>query len=301
MTEHNFKTKMFQCSKCNYFSDRKFNLKRHFNVKHCEFLNFDDTLKNEQKVSPKIQKVSPNEQKVSPNEQKVSPCLFCLKCNKIYKTKRHLQHHYTKCKGVDELTCSKCMVSFTTKQAKYKHIKANNCKARSIIYARTPNVENITNNITHNINNNIQNIIQNNNFIINNFGSERIDHISHNDIVKILASGINTIPLYIEKKHFDKNFPENNNIKYTLENKCKVYEDDDWKEKDLALLSSSLIQENSEVLLLYCEDNDIKLAEDIQNVDKYEHIKNKLFLVNDKYNIILSKIKELIKNTKNEI
>lgn len=91
-----------------------------------------------------------------------------------------------------------------------------------------------------------------------------------------------------------------------MENKCKVYEDDDWKEKDLALLSSSLIQENSEVLLLYCEDNDIKLARDIQNVDKYEHIKNKLFLVynktnNDKYNIILSKIKELIKNTKNEI
>src|SRR5210317_1897359 len=92
---------MFQCSKCNYFSDRKFNLKRHFNVKHCEFLNFDDTLKIKQKVSPKI--------------QKVSPCLFCLKCNKIYKTKRHLQHHFTKCKGVDELTCSKCMVSFTTK------------------------------------------------------------------------------------------------------------------------------------------------------------------------------------------
>lgn len=59
---------------------------------------------------------------------------------------------------------------------------------------------------------------------------------------------------------------------------------------------------NSEVLLLYCEDNDIKLAEDVQ----YEHIKNKLFIVynktnNDKYNIILSKIKELIKNTKNEI
>jgi len=192
------------------------------------------------------------------------------------------------------------MISFTHRNNKNRHIKANKCVARSIIHARTPNVQNITN-----INNNTNNITTNNitnQFIINNFGSERLDHISHEDIVKMLTSGTNTLPLYIEKKHFDKRFPENNNIKYTLENKCKVFEDDSWKEKDIGLLSNKLIKDNTEVLLFYCDNNDMKVAEDIQDADKYDHVKNKLFIIynktdNHKYNDVLTKIKEMIKSS----
>jgi hypothetical protein len=77
---------------------------------------------------------------------------------------------------------------------------------------RPANIQHITNNGTiqnaETINNNTIN-----NIIVNNLGSERIDHITDSDIKKILQSGINTVPLYIEKKHFDKNFPENKNIK----------------------------------------------------------------------------------------
>ena len=290
---------MFCCSQCNYLTDRKYNLQRHFNVKHFDKMNFEHSFENGQNVSPNGQNVSPNGQNVSPNEQNVSPLEknVCCKCNKIYKTNKHLLNHKNKCKGIDELTCSKCMCSFTTRAAKSRHIKANKCKARSIIHARTPNIQNITNNHIQNIQNNI-----NNNFIINNFGAERLNHISHQEIVKILTSGINTIPMYIEKKHFDKEFPENNNIKYTLENKCKVFENNDWKEKDINHLSSSLIKDNTEVLLLYCDDNNVKISNSIRDTDKYDHVKNKLFVIynktdNAKYNIILSKIKELIKNS----
>ena len=78
-------------------------------------------------------------------------------------------------------------------------------------------------------------------------------------------------------------------------------EDNSWNEKDLGLLSSNLIQKNSEVLLMYCDDNQIKLLNEIKNTEKYQHIRNKLFIVynktdNEKYNIVLTKIKELIKN-----
>jgi len=190
------------------------------------------------------------------------------------------------------------MTSFTNRHNKNRHIKVDKCKARSIIHARTPNVQNITNNIT-----NIDNSIHiGNQFIINNLGSERLDHISHADIVKMLTSGTNTIPLYIEKKHFDKSFPENNNIKYTYDNKCKVFEDDGWKEKDIGHLSNKLIKDNTEVLLFYCDNNDMKVAEDIQDADKYDHVKNKLFIIynktdNHKYNNVLTKIKELIKSS----
>jgi hypothetical protein len=253
-----------------------------------------------QNVSPNEENVSPNEENVSPNEENVSPNErnVCTKCRKVYKTKKYLENHKKKCRGVDELTCSRCMTSFTTRAAKSRHIGKNKCIARSIVHARTQNIQNITNNIQNA--ETIQNINNTNNIIINNLGSERIDHITENEIKLILQSGTNTIPLYIKKKHFDKNFPENNNIKYSNDNKCHVMEDNSWKEKDIVLLSTNLIQDNTEVLLMYCDNNEIQLLKDIKDTDKYEHVRNKLFIVynksdNQKYNTILTKIKELIK------
>jgi len=258
-------------------------------------------MKNEEKVNPKEEKVNPKEEKVNPKEEKVNPQLICKKCNKLYKTKKYLDMHEIKCKGIDELTCPKCMISFTTKQAKSRHIKSNHCKARSIIHARDPNPKNI---IQNQIINNIQtqNNIQNNLFI-NNFGCERLDHITQEEIIKMLMEGMNTLPMYIEKKHFDKNFPENNNIVYTKENKCKVLENNSWKEKDINLLSSKLIKDNSQVLLLYCDKNEIKITEKMMDDELFDRIKNKLVIIynqsdNEKYNQVIEAIKELVKNSK---
>ena len=270
---------IYNCSLCNYFTERKYNFIRHNANKHTKEY---ENMKNIENV-----------QNVCPNEQNVCPM-----CYKTYKTKRHLNKHKSLCKGIDELTCSKCMISFTTRSAKHKHIKRNNCSARSVIHYHNKNIQNIIQN------QNIYNTTNNtNNLIINNFGSERIDHISQDDIVKMLTSGLNTIPLYIEKKHFDKEFPENNNITFTNENKCKVMENNKWKERDISTLSSKLIQDNSEVLLLYCDDNEMNLLNVLQDEEKFKFIKHKLFIVYDKsesqkYNEILSKIKDLIKNSK---
>jgi len=299
---------LFHCSICNYITDRKFNLQRHINKKHVyEYQNNElsklgqNVIPNEQNVIPNGQNVISNEQNVIPNEQNVIPCILsCSKCNKVYKTPKHLHNHEKICNKVDSLTCPRCMISFTNRHNKNRHIKADKCKARSIIHARTPNVQNITNNNTTNNTQNIETMNNYNNIIINNFGSERIDHISHEEIMKMLQSGINTVPLYIQKKHFDKEFPENNNIKYTNDNKCQVLVENSWKEKDINLLSSTLIKDNTEVLLLYCDDNDIKISETIQDTEKYEHVKNKLFIIynktdHQKYNQVLTKIKDLIK------
>jgi hypothetical protein len=296
---------MFYCKSCKFLTERKYNYTRHIATNNCikarqkeNIEVFENVPPNEQNVPPNEQNVPPNEQNVPPNEQNVPLLYNCKKCNKIYKTKKHLMNHETKCKGIDELTCPICMKSFTTRQHKYRHIQVNNCKAKSIIHSRIPNIQNITNIENQNItnNNNIQN-----NIIINNFGNERLNHITDEDIQRILTSGINTIPLYIEKKHFDKNFPENNNIIYTKENKCKVMENDKWQEKNLELLSSKLIQDNSEYLLLYYDENKSELSEKILDEDIMDHVKNKLILIynkcdSDKYKKILSIIKDLIKN-----
>jgi len=292
-----------KCQFCEYKTDVKCNLIRHQNAKHKDKI-YDkiSILENVQNVSPNVQNVPPNVQNVPPNVQNVPPCILsCSKCNKIYKTARHLNNHEKVCNKVDSLTCPRCMISFTNRKHKSRHIKADKCKARSIIHARTPNIQNITN-IENQTINNINNQI-NNNIIINNFGRERIDHISDRDIHKMLISGANTIPLYIEKKHFDKNFPENNNITFTNENKCKVLEDNIWKEKDLGVISSKLVHDNTEVLLLYCEDNEVELSNCIENKEVLDHITDKLIIIYNKsdakkYNEVLSKIKELVKNNK---
>ena len=269
---------MFHCDYCVYFSDRKYNLQKHIDNKHVHDIKEECT----------------------PNSTQNN--LFCYKCYKFYKTKRHLENHISKCKGIDELTCPKCMISFADRHTKSRHIKRNTCNARSIIHAREPKKTQETK-ITNIQNIQTQNNIQNNNLVINNFGSERIDHISHSDILKMLMSGINTLPMYIEKKHFDKNFPENNNIIYTKENKCKVLENNRWKEKDIGLLSSKLLKDNTQVLLLYCDENEIDLSEKIMDDELYERIKNKLIIIfnktdNEKYNQIINIIKELVKNSK---
>lgn len=290
-----------KCQICNYTTNIKCNLKRHQNAKHKDYI-FD-------KCGLLIdgQNVPSDEQNVPSYGQIVPLINYCKKCNKGYKTKKHLYNHELNCKGVDELTCSKCMVSFTTRQHKYNHTKRNNCKAKSIIHARIPNHQN-TNTTIHNTTNNIQNNTTNNiqnHIYINNIGSERIDHITNEEIIKILTSGINTIPSYIKMKHFDKNFPENNNIVYTNENKCKVMEDNEWLEKDLGLLSNKLIKDNTEVLLLYYDDNKVEIGESINDTDIFDNVKNKLILIYNKqdvnkYNQVLSKIKELIKNFKED-
>ena len=304
--------KTHKCRFCLYCTKRKFDLKRHHYAKHKDKIFENNELpKNVQNVPPKVQNVPPNVQNVSPNVQNVPLCILsCSKCNKIYKTARHLYNHEKVCNKVDSLTCPRCMISFSNRKHKSRHIIADKCKARSIIHARPPNIQNITNNNTINntinntTNNNIDNSVNKtvNNILINNFGSERIDHITHKDIVKMLTSGENTIPLYIQKKHFDEEFPENNNIKYTDDNKCKVFENNGWKEKDISLMSNKLIKDNTEILLFYCDNNDVNILNEISDVEKYDHVKNKLFIIynksdNHKYNDVLSKIKELIKNT----
>lgn len=300
----NFK-RVFMCSHCNYFSDRKYNYTRHLD-------NVHGIKESKEQLNKNIENVSLNKGNVPLNkgnvplhqENSAYPDLFCNKCNKLYKTKKYLDNHILTCKGIDILTCPKCMISFTSRKHKSRHIKANNCKARSVIYAREPNPQNIIETqIINNIQN--QNNIQNN-IVINNFGNERLDHITKEELLKILRAGIHTIPKYIERKHFDKEFPENNNILYTKENKCKVLEDNNWKEKDISVLSSKLIKENANVLLLYCDDHEIKLSEELKDDDVFNNIKNKLVVIydktdNTKYNYVLNSIKDLIKNARDEL
>ena len=172
----------------------------------------------------------------------------CSKCNKFYKTKKSFINHEKSCNGLSILTCPKCMKIFSHINNKNKHIKKNNCKAKSI---------------NHNIDDYIDDYI-------NDFGNERIDYLEN----FINKPDIKDLPIhkrlikYIEYKYFNEEFPENKNIKYK-NNNCLIKEDGKWKPKHINNMIIDIIEKNK--LIIYTnKDND----DDNEINDNY--IKNEL-------------------------
>ena len=306
--------KKHKCEFCNYSTCRKFDLKKHqLRIHKIEINNFHDTQNYEKNVSRNEKNVSRNEKNVSRNEKNVSRNeknvnqkeKMCKKCNKIYKTEKSLIEHEKTCKGVDDLTCPRCMISFTTRQAKSKHIKNDNCKPRSIIHSRTPNpqnIENQTNNIETQINNIIDNQTNNNNFIINNYGNERLDYLSYEKMLNIFKKSYNIPSLLTKEIHFNNEFPENNNIKYVDNKGCLIKKENDYIYKNLNNLAKELIKNKGGIMQKFALENrdEICLTVDIQIYQGIIDQLISLILLNEPeeyYKEQVENIRDLIKNT----
>uniref|UniRef100_A0A6C0CGI6 C2H2-type domain-containing protein n=1 Tax=viral metagenome TaxID=1070528 RepID=A0A6C0CGI6_9ZZZZ len=317
--------KYFHCALCEYKTLRKYDLKRHHNVIHIlkahknkdkgkhiqiegkhiqiEGKHIQIEGKHIQIEGKHIQiegkHIQLEGKHIQSNENQIDKKEFtCYKCEKKYKTKKYLVEHEKKCNGLNILTCPKCMKTFSNTSNKSAHIKKNNCKAKSIIHA--VNTETKTINIEGN-NNTINNITNN---IINNFGNERTDYITFDDMIKILKlSGDNIIPRYIEFKHFNKDFPENNNIKYEKNNDCLIKKDGEWKITNIDSLSNKLIDKNSSEINNYYLKQKNNIEERIKNIELMDFINkrfNYLDLCIDKklYKNIKDEIKEIIRSAK---
>ena len=287
MTEQKYK-----CNHCEYITNRTNNLKRHHNTVH-KLLN--EKMLNE---ANNIHLEKNNIHSEDINNNKANDNYICKKCNKSYKTKKSFINHDEKCIGLSILTCPKCMKTFSHVNNKNKHIKKNNCTAKSIIHYNKENNNIVINNIVNN-----NNIVINNNIIINNYGSERIDYITFEDIMNILLKGGNNIvPRYIEFKHFNDNFPENKNIKYEKNNRCLIRENGEWKYTNIEQLSNKLINKNSYELSKYYNNKKNNIEERIKDIDLIEFIYSRLNYLDlsinkNIYKDIKKEIKNIIKST----
>tara|TARA_B000000477_G_scaffold110179_1_gene103504 strand:+ start:67 stop:1137 length:1071 start_codon:yes stop_codon:yes gene_type:complete len=201
--------------------------------------------------------IEDNEEDVITNEEINNKNIMeCSLCSKKYLTLKRYNLHISKCKGINILTCPKCMKTFCNTTSKSRHIKNNKCKAKSIIYANQPHM--IINN----------NIIQHNsiNITINNYGSERMDYITNNEISKIIRS-TKIIPKYIKFKHFNPDFPENHNIKFK-DDRFFIKTHNEWEVINKYDLTNKLVGDNSyQLYSLY-----IEKKEDIDGEIKNEEI-----------------------------
>ena len=126
--------KIFSCIYCNYTSNRKFNLKTHEINKHSKEILEEGKNKKNDVIIESIKLNEKNDASTetteindTTNDAKYN---YCSKCYKKYLTIKSLKNHEEKCIGIDSLTCPKCMVSFTDRSNKSRHIKRNNCIAK---------------------------------------------------------------------------------------------------------------------------------------------------------------------------
>ena len=254
---------------------------------------------NEENANQNEENANQNEENANQNEENVKQTIYqCKKCNKNYKTKKYLIEHEKICNGINILTCPKCMFTFSSRSSKSAHIKKNKCKAKSIIHLVNKETDNENKpNLYINGNNN-NNII--NNTIINNFGNERTDYITFDDMIQIFKCGDNIIPKYIELKHFNKEFPENHNIKYEKNKGCLIKNDNRWGLTNLDIISNKLFDKNSYELRNYYNNQKTDIEEKIKNIEVLEFIYSRLnyldlYLNRTLFNNIKNEIKNIIK------
>jgi hypothetical protein len=239
----------YECQRCGYNTTLKGNIKHHLNRKNvCKQVLYDISIydmksiynlnlnkknPNESILNPIESKIVKNESKIVKNESKNELNNFkCEYCCKFYSTNSNLHKHLKICK-IKKKTDEQNKITLLEKDkdelietVEKLLIECSNMK--EIIKTNNTGNNNYSNNT--NSNNIIHNTIN-----INNYGEEDTKYITKQFIVNLLANKpFKAIPEMIKHTHFNKEHPENQNIKLTNKKEpyVKVMKDNKWEYQD---------------------------------------------------------------------
>ena len=197
----------YKCARCLKDFGLKSDYTRHINKKFpCK--------ENPQKSTFLPQKSTFLPQKSTQIESNIDNKLKCNYCGKEFSRSDSLNRHisgYCKVKKANDDKMEKIMSALIELKESNKELKdSDKINKEKIAKLEEENTR------YKNIINNTQNIgIQNNNTInvkILAYGKEDTSKITVNDYKRILGRGMNSVPAFVEKLHFDKNTPENHNV-----------------------------------------------------------------------------------------
>lgn len=199
------RTKIVQCERCGTEFKNLRNLRCHFDRKNtCKPLLKDISIE-ELKEKYKVKK----------------GCYKCENCGKEFKTSSGKCKHKKKCLVnpviIEKKTISKLETELDKEVSKRRELEK---QVEQLLLEKTQlqeaNAKLVVNG--NNNNSNLTTIGRDQNIIvINNFGEENIEYLlkDENFIKKCIESPINSIHKYLDNVHFNKEHPENRNIKMT--------------------------------------------------------------------------------------
>ena len=289
----------YECLRCGFLASQKSNLESHLNRKNiCEpilepisidevkkyygFINNSDSTQtapfsnqtavfSTQTAPSEVLNNSVISTQIAPEQhpnstQNLHACQFC---NKSFTRKTGLTKHLKICKYNSDID-------------KDKQIKELKDMVKILLEEKTNST---TNNNTTNMNNshntthtNSHNNNSKNVFIINNYGNENKDYITNDYLLKLLKKPFQAIPELIKHTHFNKEHPENQNIKITNKKQpyVKIRKNDKWELADRKDTICDLIdQKHSEL-------NNSDLNDFVDNTFKQIEI-TRLERFNEKY------------------
>ena len=165
----------------------------------------------------------------------MSTIFYCKDCHTNFKRKLNYEMHLMSTKHKNRVSkvlfaCSFCNKYFSHTSSLSRH--KTNCihsKTKEILQKENDELRKEI----EQLKNNQQNITNNNNIKINIncFGNENMDYINDKTILQCISKVYGSIPMIIERIHFDSEHPENNNVK--IPNKklphAQVMTDNKWK------------------------------------------------------------------------
>ena len=192
--------KVHCCKTCNKNYSSKSSLCNH-NKK------FHNIMPTNMPTNNNISSINDNIMQISEKKKK---SLICKYCKNIFSHRNSRWKHETTCKKKEEIN-----------KIEQLEQKVNELESK----LQTTNINNTTNNNNNTTNNNNGTI--NNNIIIG-FGKEDVTKLTRSEKKKIIGKGYQAVLALIDTMHFNKNYPEFNNIQITnLRDNCaKIYDDD---------------------------------------------------------------------------
>lgn len=261
--------KIIQCDRCSKTFYKLDNLRRHFhNKKICKPILNDISIE-ELKEKYKVKK----------------GCYKCENCGKEYKTTDGKYKHKKKCSVnpiiIEKKTISKLETELDKEVIRRKELEK---QVEQLILEKTQLQEahaKVINN-DHSNTNNITTIGRDQNIIIvNNFGEENIEYLlkDENFIKKCIENPVNSISKYLDNVHFNKEHPENRNIKITnlLGPYMDYIKEGEWNKIEKNILLPKIINKSIDVIddIAYQDmdsDSD-KEDESLTKWDNYSEIK----------------------------
>ena len=175
--------------------------------------------------------------------------LECAYCFKTFSRSDSLNRHYGRCKIKKESKHTQEIQELKQIVDQLLLEKSNNASVNNSNNTNNTTNNNNTTNINNtNSNNNSNNIT--NNIILNNYGSENKDYITHDYLLELLKKPFQAIPELIKYTYFNDEHPENQNIKITNKKQpyIKIRKNDKWELADRKDTINDLIdQKHSEL------------------------------------------------------